>query len=162
MPVIAFAPFHTRRKGAKPLSLRLMSTFLRCENGHRWNPLSRRFAHAPAVGNQCPFCAVIVSIRAEEAHAPANLPEPIFTAREPWNPERIHAMAIYCSDGRFGEAFDEFCQEGLGIPRYDRFAVPGGPLWLVTRDVSLMIPHSAARDQLQFLVKAHELSRIVL
>ena len=55
-----------------------------------------------------------------------------------------------------------FCHEGLHIPRYDRFAVPGGPLWLVMRDISLMIPHSAARDQLQFLVKAHQLERIVL
>jgi hypothetical protein len=85
-----------------------------------------------------------------------------FKSSQPWNPERIHAMAIYCSDGRWGEAFDEFCQEGLRIPRYDRFAVPGGPLWLVPRDVSLMIPHSAARDQLQFLVKAHQLDRMVL
>ena len=85
-----------------------------------------------------------------------------FTSTHPWNPERIGAMAIYCSDGRWGEAFDEFCHEGLQIPRYDRFAVPGGPLWLVMRDISLMIAHSAARDQLQFLVKAHELERIVL
>jgi hypothetical protein len=85
-----------------------------------------------------------------------------FISKQMWNPERIHAMAIYCSDGRWGEAFDEFCQEGLRMPRYDRFAVPGGPLWLVTRDVSLMIPHSAARDQLQFLVKAHQLDRMVL
>jgi|ERR1041385_5243602 hypothetical protein len=85
-----------------------------------------------------------------------------FISKQPWNPERIHAMAIYCSDGRWGEAFDEFCQDGLRIPRYDRFAVPGGPLWLVTRDLSLLIPHSAARDQLQFLVNAHQLERIVV
>jgi len=85
-----------------------------------------------------------------------------FISTHPWNPERIGAMAIYCSDGRWGEAFDEFCHEGLRIPRYDRFAVPGGPLWLVMRDVSLMIPHSAARDQLHFLVKAHQIERILL
>ena len=71
-------------------------------------------------------------------------------------------MALYCSDGRWGEAFDEFCHEGLQIPRYDRFAVPGGPLWLVPRDITLRIPHSAARDQLSFLVKAHGLQRVVL
>jgi hypothetical protein len=85
-----------------------------------------------------------------------------FISTQSWNSERIHAMSIYCSDGRWGEAFDEFCQNGLNIPRYDRFAVPGGPLWLVTRDVSLMIPHAAARDQLQFLVKVHQLERIVI
>jgi hypothetical protein len=71
-------------------------------------------------------------------------------------------MAIYCSDGRWGEAFDEFCHEGLHIPRYDRFAVPGGPLWLVVRHVSLMTPFAAAREQLRFLVQAHQLERIVL
>jgi len=88
--------------------------------------------------------------------------EPPFISTHTWNPARIRALAIYCSDGRWGRAFDEFCHESLRIPRYDRFAVPGGPLWLVLRDVSLMIPHSAARDQLQFLVKVHQLDRIVL
>jgi len=85
-----------------------------------------------------------------------------FISTHRWNPERIHAMAIYCSDGRWGQAFDEFCHEALRMPRYDRFAVPGGPLWLVMRDISLTIPYSAARDQLQFLVKAHQLERAVL
>jgi len=83
-------------------------------------------------------------------------------SRQKWNPDRIGAMAIYCSDGRWGEAFDEFCHEHLHIPRYDRFAVPGGPLWLVVRHVSLMTPFAAAREQLQFLVKAHQLERVVL
>ena len=40
---------------------------------------------------------------------------------------RIHAASIYCSDGRFGEQMDEFLHQGLGLPRYDRLAVPGGP-----------------------------------
>ncbi len=71
-------------------------------------------------------------------------------------------MAIYCSDGRWGEAFDEFCHEGLHLPRYDRFAVPGGPAWLTMRHTSLLTPYSAARDQLSFLVEAHELEKIVL
>lgn len=87
---------------------------------------------------------------------------PLFTSSESWNPERIHALAIYCSDGRWGEAFDEFCQHGLELPRYDRFAVPGGPAWLTIRDVNLLAPYSAARDQLSLLVEVHELERIVL
>src|SRR5213078_1004519 len=85
-----------------------------------------------------------------------------FDSSHTWNPERIGALAIYCSDGRWGEAFDEFCHESLGIPRYDRFAVPGGPVWLTIRHVELLTPYSAAREQLRFLVKAHELERIVL
>ena len=55
------------------------------------------------------------------------LPMPVYTAHETWNPERIGALALYCSDGRWGEAFDEFCHKRLLIPRYDRWAVPGGP-----------------------------------
>ncbi len=87
---------------------------------------------------------------------------PVFVSRQVWNPERIHALAIYCSDGRWGEAFDEFCQEGLGLPRYDRFAVPGGPAWLTLRDPLLLPAYDAAREHLDFLVRAHELERIVL
>src|SRR6266508_5025109 len=88
--------------------------------------------------------------------------QPRFDSSHEWNPERIRAMAIYCSDGRWGAAFDEFCHEQLGVPRYDRFAVPGGPAWLTMRHVSLLTPYTAARDQLHFLVQAHQLERIVL
>ena len=87
---------------------------------------------------------------------------PTFASSHDWNPERIRAMAIYCSDGRWGEAFDEFCHEGLQLPRYDRFAVPGGPVWLTLRDVRLLGPYGVAREQIQFLVEAHALERIVL
>jgi hypothetical protein len=87
---------------------------------------------------------------------------PIFTSSERWNPERIGALAIYCSDGRWGEAFDEFCHRNLGLPRYDRFAVPGGPAWLTIRHITLLAPQSAAREHLRFLVEAHGLTRIVL
>jgi hypothetical protein len=85
-----------------------------------------------------------------------------FTSRHAWNPDRIRALAVYCSDGRWGEAFDEFCHDSLGLPRYDRFAVPGGPAWLALRHVALLGPYGAARDQLHFLVRAHALERIIL
>jgi hypothetical protein len=87
------------------------------------------------------------------------LPMPIYTCLETWHAERIGALALYCSDGRWGEAFDEFCHRRLLIPRYDRWAVPGGPAWLVQRESAL---HEAARTQLDFLVRFHELERIVL
>ncbi|MBI3464240.1 MAG: hypothetical protein HY000_14465 [Planctomycetes bacterium] len=87
---------------------------------------------------------------------------PLFESSYDWNPERIGALAVYCSDGRWGEAFDEFCHECLGIPRYDRFAVPGGPAWLTMRDVTLLRSYDAARKHLDFLVRAHGLQRIVL
>ena len=37
-----------------------------------------------------------------------DLPLADFTSTFRWNNERIHAMALYCSDGRWGESFDEF------------------------------------------------------
>src|SRR5689334_10884087 len=88
------------------------------------------------------------------------LPMASYHAMERWHPERIGAMALYCSDGRWGEAFDEFCHRHLQIPRYDRWAVPGGPGWLAMPDDSPLV--HAARLQLDFLVKAHDLERIVL
>src|SRR6266480_1967387 len=89
------------------------------------------------------------------------LPTVSYYAMERWHSERIRALALYCSDGRWGEAFDEFCHQHLQIPRYDRWAVPGGPSWLAghPQDVGLL---DAARTQLDFLVQAHDLERIVL
>jgi len=90
-----------------------------------------------------------------------NLPMSVFTSTKRWNPERIRALAIYCSDGRWGEAFDEFCHKHLQIPRYDRWAVPGGPAWLAPQNDEPGFGQ-AAREQLDFLVHAHQLERIVL
>jgi hypothetical protein len=89
------------------------------------------------------------------------LPRPAFVGRERWTEKRIGAMAIYCSDGRWGDALDEFCHCGLGIPAYDRFAVPGGPAWLCAGNVGQGLSDTT-REQIEFLVTAHELRRIVL
>ena len=90
-----------------------------------------------------------------------DMPLADFTSTFRWNNERIHAMALYCSDGRWGESFDEFCQKHLRLPRYDRWAVPGGPAWLVPsgNDTGFL---QAARLQLDFLVEAHGLERTIL
>ena len=88
------------------------------------------------------------------------LPMAAYHAAERWHPERIGALALYCSDGRWGEAFDEFCHRHLQIPRYDRWAMPGGPAWLAGQPGDPLV--QAARVQLDFLVKAHELEKIVL
>ncbi|HEV3255560.1 MAG TPA: carbonic anhydrase [Gemmataceae bacterium] len=89
------------------------------------------------------------------------VPLAVFTSTEHWHAERIGALALYCSDGRWGNAFDQFCHRHLQIPRYDRLAVPGGPAWLAPRDDSRAF-QQAAREQLDFLVHAHDLGQIVL
>jgi hypothetical protein len=90
-----------------------------------------------------------------------HLPMAAYHAIERWHPERIGAMALYCSDGRWGEAFDEFCHRHLQVPRYDRWAVPGGPAWVAAhRENTALL--EATRIQLDFLVKAHDLERVVL
>jgi hypothetical protein len=105
-----------------------------------------------------------------------SLPAERFCCHEPFNEQRIGALAMYCSDGRWGDAFDDFCHRSLLIPRYDRFAVPGGPAWLtvgsdvpkgvaVQRDDNAALMASLTRsawEQLGLLVRVHELSRIVL
>lgn len=89
------------------------------------------------------------------------LKAPCFTSTEMWDPERIGAVVFYCSDGRWGEAFDEFCHRRLLIPRYDRWAVPGGSVCLLPGD-SGGTYCEIVWDQLDFLVRVHELRRIVL
>jgi hypothetical protein len=90
-----------------------------------------------------------------------DVPMSVYHPFESWRPERVGALALYCSDGRWGEAFDEFCHQFLHIPRYDRWAVPGGPACLAPRAVNEAL-RGAAREQLDFLVQAHDLKRIVL
>src|SRR6516164_4870802 len=87
-----------------------------------------------------------------------DLPLGVFTSTERWHPERIGALAVYCSDGRWGEAFDEFCHKHLQIPRYDRLAVAGGPAWLAPREGGTALSR-AARRHLDFLMRVHELER---
>src|SRR5436309_2393418 len=92
--------------------------------------------------------------------APTRRP-PAFTSRCLWTDARIGALALYCSDGRWGDAFDEFCQSHLRLPRYDRWAVPGGSIHLVGRGPD---PDAgrAAWEQIALLVRVHRLRRLVL
>lgn len=78
-----------------------------------------------------------------------------------YDEHRIHAAAVYCSDGRVGEHFDDFLQNGLNLPRYDRVALPGGPASLAGYNDST-IEAQAVMDELIFLVEAHGLRRVVL
>lgn len=79
----------------------------------------------------------------------------------PYEVARVHAAAIYCSDGRVGEHFDDFLHKGLGLPRYDRVALPGGPACLAGHPQA-HLEEQGVVDELKFLVEAHALKRVVL
>lgn len=93
---------------------------------------------------------------------PPALPSPNgYESRLPYDPSRIHAAAIYCSDGRIGEHFDDFLHNGLNLPRYDRVALPGGPACLAGHPQA-HLEEQGVVDELKFLVEVHGLKRIVL
>ena len=79
----------------------------------------------------------------------------------PYESTRIHAAALYCSDGRVGEHFDDFLQSGLSLPRYDRLCLPGGPACLAGH-AQAHVEEQGVVDELQFLVQVHALKRVVL
>jgi hypothetical protein len=79
----------------------------------------------------------------------------------PFEHQRIGAAAVYCSDGRYGEQMDDFLHNHLGLPRYDRVAIPGGAACLAGHLLA-MRERGALDRQLKFLIESHELSRVVL
>jgi len=79
----------------------------------------------------------------------------------PYHTDRMHAAALYCSDGRVGEHFDDFLHNGLSLPRYDRLCLPGGPACLAGHPQTNLEEHGVA-DELQFLLQVHKLKRVVL
>ncbi len=87
--------------------------------------------------------------------------ETSYESRVPYDQARIHAAAIYCSDGRVGEQFDDFLQNGLHLPRYDRVALPGGPACLAGHPQTTLEGESVL-GELKFLVDVHHLERIIL
>jgi len=75
--------------------------------------------------------------------------------------QRIKAAAVYCSDGRFGEQFDDFLHNSLGLPRYDRVAIPGGPACLAEHFATYR-QGDAVVVQLEFLINVHQVKRVIL
>jgi len=84
-----------------------------------------------------------------------------YASRLPYDSTRIRAAAVYCSDGRIGEHFDDFLQNGLSLPRYDRVALPGGPACLAAHPEA-HLEEQGVVDELKFLVEVHGLKRLVL
>src|SRR3954451_11020458 len=85
----------------------------------------------------------------------------LYSSCTPFDEVRVGAAAVYCSDGRFGEQMDEFLHEGLGLPRYDRVAMPGGAACLTGHAIAFHDQYALER-QLKFLITHHALTRVVL
>ncbi len=79
----------------------------------------------------------------------------------PYVGDRIHAAALYCSDGRIGAHTADFLTYGLGLPRYDRVCLPGGAACLAGHPQAVLEEQGVV-DELHFLVEAHGLRRVVL
>ena len=86
---------------------------------------------------------------------------PVFGSSERFDENRIRAAAVYCSDGRFGEHFDDFLHNALELPRYDRLALPGGAACLAGHFLCFKEEEGLV-EQLRFLVKVHGIERVVL
>lgn len=84
-----------------------------------------------------------------------------YQSKVSYNEDRIHAAAMYCSDGRIGAHFDDFIQNGLTLPRYDRLCLPGGPACLAGHQQA-NLEEQGVVDELKFLYEVHGLKRIVL
>lgn len=78
-----------------------------------------------------------------------------------FDPQRVHAAAVYCCDGRFGEQCDDLLQNALALPRYDRLAVPGGAACLASHFPTHR-EEEGVRAQLRFLIDEHQLQTVVL
>ena len=83
----------------------------------------------------------------------------VFESPHRFDEHRIHAAAVYCSDGRWGENFDDFAYDHLKLLRYDRFAVPGGPATLARTGAA---SYEVAREHVELLIDAHGLTRVCL
>lgn len=94
-------------------------------------------------------------------HVPTAAPLTSYTSPLPYVAARMHAAALYCSDGRVGEHFDDFLQNGLSLPRYDRLCLPGGPSCLAGYPQA-HLEEQGVLDELKFLVEVHKLKRVVL
>ena len=87
--------------------------------------------------------------------------EDVFASTVPYQPQRVEAAAVYCSDGRIGEQIDDLLHHALELPRYDRLAIPGGPACLAGYFAAYRDRETVV-GQLEFLINVHRLQRVVL
>lgn len=90
------------------------------------------------------------------------MPTPTFHSTRPFDADiDLPAVAVYCSDGRFASACEQFIENHLQIERCDRLVVPGGPGALAGH-AQTGADTEAMAGNLRFLADAHKLDRLVL
>ncbi|CAN5922790.1 hypothetical protein BH11MYX4_BH11MYX4_12930 [soil metagenome] len=82
------------------------------------------------------------------------------SATHPFDAKHPHALAMYCSDGRFTEAIEELLR-GLGHARLDTLTIPGGPALLDLTSSGLGAV-DVMRDAASFLIRGHAITQVVL
>jgi len=83
-----------------------------------------------------------------------------FTAPHPFDAGHPHALAVYCSDGRFTHAVEQLLAH-LGHDRLDTVTTPGGPAVLNHMSASYADADVNTRAA-SFLIRAHSITEAVL
>jgi len=78
----------------------------------------------------------------------------------PFDAKHPHALAMYCSDGRFTEAVEGLLRD-LGHARLDTLTIPGGPALLDLTSSGLGAV-DVMRDAATFLIRGHGIKQVVL
>ena len=78
----------------------------------------------------------------------------------PFDANHPHALAMYCSDGRFTEAVEGLLR-GLGHARLDTLTIPGGPA-LLDMTSSGLSSVDVMREAATFLIRGHGITQVVL
>jgi hypothetical protein len=85
--------------------------------------------------------------------------EAMFRSSLPWTGKATETVVISCSDHRFQAHFDQFIRDGLKIDSFGRFALPGGPQFLLAADVPMF--EKAGRRWVKFLTRNVGIQQII-
>ena len=77
-----------------------------------------------------------------------------------FDPTHPSTLAIYCSDGRFTHAVEDYCED-LGHERIDTMTLPGGPALLASGPADLSEVHVFSRAA-HFLIEGHGIKQVFL
>jgi hypothetical protein len=83
-----------------------------------------------------------------------------FSSSTPFEVAHPHALAIYCSDGRFTQPVEDLLHS-LGHARLDTVTMPGGPGLLNHLSASYADADAMTRSA-SFLIRAHAIKEVVL